>query len=121
MLPSASLSESGPELFELIHGSAPDIARHDKANPLAIVLIVVMLLKYELHEENVARIIESAVLETLNKGFRTGYIFLIGKVQKKLNFFAPIFLLISIEIPKQKEHMTGKKSTFSLYMILGLN
>ncbi|KAF9599642.1 hypothetical protein IFM89_001588, partial [Coptis chinensis] len=83
MLPSASLGESGPGLFEPIHGSAPNIAgqyrfiiicvsrlhMHDTTNPLATVLNAAMLLRYGLHEENAARIIESAVLETLNKGF----------------------------------------------------
>ncbi|PKA64054.1 3-isopropylmalate dehydrogenase 2, chloroplastic [Apostasia shenzhenica] len=72
MLPSASVSESGPGLFEPIHGSAPDIAGQDKANPLATVLSAAMLLRYGLGEEHAARRIEAAVIETLNKGFRTG-------------------------------------------------
>ncbi|KAL5731555.1 3-isopropylmalate dehydrogenase [Ranunculus cassubicifolius] len=79
MLPSACLGESGPGLFEPIHGSAPDIAGQDKANPLATVLSVAMLLRYGLQEEKAADIIENAVLETLNKGFRTGDIFSAGK------------------------------------------
>ncbi|OVA16079.1 Isocitrate and isopropylmalate dehydrogenases family [Macleaya cordata] len=79
MLPSASVGESGPGLYEPIHGSAPDIAGQDKANPLATVLSVAMLLKYGLQEENAAKRIENAVLETLNKGFRTGDIFSTGK------------------------------------------
>ncbi|KAK1305366.1 hypothetical protein QJS10_CPB11g01699 [Acorus calamus] len=80
MLPSASLGESGPGLFEPIHGSAPDIAGQDKANPLATVLSAAMLLRYGLGEENAAKRIENAVLETLDKGFRTGDIFSTGKV-----------------------------------------
>ncbi|XP_022874497.1 3-isopropylmalate dehydrogenase, chloroplastic-like [Olea europaea var. sylvestris] len=72
MLPSASLGESGPGLFEPIHGSAPDIAGQDKANPLATVLSAAMLLKYGLGEEKAAQRIEAAVLDTLNRGFRTG-------------------------------------------------
>ncbi|GLT74972.1 hypothetical protein SLA2020_467320 [Shorea laevis] len=72
MLPSASLGESGPGLFEPIHGSAPDIAGQDKANPLATVLSAAMLLKYGLGEENAAKRIENAVLDALNRGFRTG-------------------------------------------------
>lgn len=79
MLPSACLGESGPGLFEPIHGSAPDIAGQDKANPLATILSVAMLLRYGLREENAANVIENAVLETLNKGFRTGDIFSTGK------------------------------------------
>ncbi|KAJ0007694.1 hypothetical protein Pint_30252 [Pistacia integerrima] len=78
MLPSASLGESGPGLFEPIHGSAPDIAGQDKANPLATILSAAMLLKYGLGEENAAKRIENAVLHTLNKGFRTGDIYSAG-------------------------------------------
>ncbi|KAI5660444.1 hypothetical protein M9H77_29237 [Catharanthus roseus] len=72
MLPSASLGESGPGLFEPIHGSAPDIAGQDKANPLATVLSAAMLLKYGLGEEKAAQRIEAAVMDALNRGFRTG-------------------------------------------------
>lgn len=78
MLPSASLGSSGPGLFEPIHGSAPDIANQDKANPLATVLSAAMLLKYGLGEENAAKRIENAVLDTLDKGFRTGDIYSAG-------------------------------------------
>lgn len=78
MLASASLGESGPGLFEPIHGSAPDIAGQDKANPLATVLSAAMLLKYGLGEEKAAQRIEEAVLATLNKGFRTGDIYSAG-------------------------------------------
>jgi 3-isopropylmalate dehydrogenase len=75
MLPSASVCESGPSLFEPIHGSAPDIAGQDKANPLATILSAAMLLRYGLGEENAAKRIEAAVTETLNQGFRTGDIY----------------------------------------------
>ncbi|KAJ4851529.1 3-isopropylmalate dehydrogenase, chloroplastic [Turnera subulata] len=78
MLPSASLGASGPGLFEPIHGSAPDIAGQDKANPLATVLSAALLLKYGLGEENAAKRVENAVLNTLNKGFRTGDIYSAG-------------------------------------------
>ncbi|CAH8330251.1 unnamed protein product [Eruca vesicaria subsp. sativa] len=78
MLPSASLSDSGPGLFEPIHGSAPDIAGQDKANPLATILSAAMLLKYGLGEEKAAKRIEDAVLGALNKGFRTGDIYSAG-------------------------------------------
>ncbi|KAL9156593.1 hypothetical protein ABFS82_09G088100 [Erythranthe guttata] len=78
MLPSASLGESGPGLFEPIHGSAPDIAGQDKANPLATVLSAAMLLKYGLGEEKAARRIEAAVLDTLDRGYRTGDIYSSG-------------------------------------------
>ncbi|VAH70615.1 unnamed protein product [Triticum turgidum subsp. durum] len=75
MLPSASVGESGPGLFEPIHGSAPDIAGQDKANPLATILSAAMLLKYGLGAENAAKRIETAVTETLDSGFRTGDIY----------------------------------------------
>ncbi|CAJ2659616.1 unnamed protein product [Trifolium pratense] len=78
MLPSASLGDSGPGLFEPIHGSAPDIAGQDKANPFATVLSAAMLLKYGLGEVEAAERIESAVLETLNRGFRTADIYSAG-------------------------------------------
>nr|UMT69204.1 isopropylmalate dehydrogenase-like protein [Cephalotaxus hainanensis] len=71
MLPSASVGDLGPGVFEPVHGSAPDIAGQDKANPLAMVLSAAMLLKYGLGEEDAAYRIESAVLATLDKGFRT--------------------------------------------------
>ncbi|KAL0354846.1 UNVERIFIED_CONTAM: 3-isopropylmalate dehydrogenase 2, chloroplastic [Sesamum radiatum] len=78
MLASASLGESGPGLFEPIHGSAPDIAGQDKANPLATVLSAAMLLKYGLGEEKAAQRIEAAVLDTLDRGYRTGDIYSAG-------------------------------------------
>ncbi|KAI3442542.1 3-isopropylmalate dehydrogenase [Psidium guajava] len=75
MLPSASLAAKGPGLFEPIHGSAPDIAGQDKANPLATLLSAALLLKYGLGEQDAAERIEAAVLDTLNRGFRTGDIY----------------------------------------------
>lgn len=78
MLPSASLGESGPGLFEPIHGSAPDIAGQDKANPLATVLSAAMLLKYGLGQEKAANRLDSAVFDTLNRGFRTSDIYSAG-------------------------------------------
>ncbi|KAL6899053.1 hypothetical protein ACP4OV_005711 [Aristida adscensionis] len=80
MLPSASVGESGPGLFEPIHGSAPDIAGQDKANPLATILGAAMLLRYGLGEENAAKRIELAVTETLDHGLRTGDIYSPGTV-----------------------------------------
>ncbi|KAI4331186.1 hypothetical protein MLD38_029396 [Melastoma candidum] len=80
MLPSASLGENGPGLFEPIHGSAPDIAGQDKANPLATILSAAMLLKYGLGEQDAAERIETAVLNTLDRGFRTGDIYSDGNI-----------------------------------------
>ena len=72
MLPSASLGSSGPGLFEPVHGSAPDIAGADVANPLAMVLSAAMLLRIGLKKEGAAKALETAVESVLEKGFRTG-------------------------------------------------
>ena len=72
MLPSASLGSSGPGLFEPIHGSAPDIAGQDRANPLAMVLSAAMMLRLGLGENGAATALEAAVDRVLAAGFRTG-------------------------------------------------
>lgn len=72
MLPSASLGASGPGLFEPVHGSAPDIAGQDKANPLAQVLSAAMMLRYGLDQPAAADKIEQAVTKVLDAGYRTG-------------------------------------------------
>jgi 3-isopropylmalate dehydrogenase len=72
MLPSASLGESGPGVFEPVHGSAPDIAGQDKANPLAQVLSAAMMLRYGLNQPAAADQIEQAVMSVLDQGYRTG-------------------------------------------------
>ncbi|AFZ54685.1 3-isopropylmalate dehydrogenase [Cyanobacterium aponinum UTEX 3222] len=72
MLPSASLGSDRPGLFEPVHGSAPDIAGQDKANPLAQVLSAAMMLRYGLNEPLAADKIEQAVLKVLDLGYRTG-------------------------------------------------
>jgi 3-isopropylmalate dehydrogenase len=72
MLPSASLGASGPGLFEPVHGSAPDIAGQDKANPLAQVLSAAMMLRYGLNQPEAADRIEQAVMKVLDEGKRTG-------------------------------------------------
>ena len=83
MLPSASLGEGGPGLYEPIHGSAPDIAGQDLANPLATILSVAMLLRYSLGMEEEARSVEDAVRRTLDQGLRTGDIMEPGKARVK--------------------------------------
>ncbi len=72
MLPSASLGSTGPGVFEPVHGSAPDIAGQNKANPLAQVLSAAMMLRYGLHQPQAADRIEQAVLQVLDAGNRTG-------------------------------------------------
>jgi 3-isopropylmalate dehydrogenase len=71
MLPSASLNQDGFGMYEPIHGSAPDIAGKDIANPLATVLSVAMMLRYSLNQIDLALKIEVAVNTVLNKGYRT--------------------------------------------------
>ncbi len=73
MLASASLGDgTGPGLYEPIHGSAPDIAGKDIANPLATILSCAMLLRYDFGMEEEARCIENAVEKVLDAGWRTG-------------------------------------------------
>ena len=72
MLPSASLGSDRPGLFEPVHGSAPDIAGQDQANPLAQVLSAAMMLRYGLNEPEAATKMEQAVLKVLDLGYRTG-------------------------------------------------
>ncbi len=73
MLPSASLGVAGaPGLFEPVHGSAPDIAGKDLANPMAQVLSAAMMLRYGLNEPDAADLIEAAVNKVLDAGKRTG-------------------------------------------------
>jgi len=72
MLPSASLGATGLGVFEPVHGSAPDIAGQDKANPLAQVLSAAMMLRYGLNQPTAADRIEKAVRRVLDQGDRTG-------------------------------------------------
>lgn len=68
LLPSASLGESGPGLFEPIHGSAPDIAGQDLANPVGTILSAAMMLRHSLDLEDEASSIEAAVAAVLAAG-----------------------------------------------------
>ena len=70
MLPSASLGTQG-SLYEPVHGSAPDIAGEDKANPLATILSVAMMFRYALGLKEAGELIEKAVLAALEQGYRT--------------------------------------------------
>lgn len=72
MLPSASLGANAPGVFEPVHGSAPDIAGQDKANPLAQILSAAMMLRYGLNQGDAADYIEKSVFQVLQTGFRTG-------------------------------------------------
>jgi 3-isopropylmalate dehydrogenase len=70
MLPSASLGTQG-SLYEPVHGSAPDIAGRDKANPLATILSVALMFRHAFGLKEAGALIEQAVLKTLERGFRT--------------------------------------------------
>jgi 3-isopropylmalate dehydrogenase len=71
MLPSASLNKDNFGMYEPIHGSAPDIAGKDIANPLATILSVAMMLRYSLNQTDLADKIEAAVNTVLDQGYRT--------------------------------------------------
>jgi 3-isopropylmalate dehydrogenase len=79
MLPSASLDAKRKGLYEPIHGSAPDIAGQDKANPLATILSVAMMFRYTFARADVADRIERAVRAVLASGLRTGDIAMPGE------------------------------------------
>jgi 3-isopropylmalate dehydrogenase len=71
MLPSASLDEKGKGLYEPIHGSAPDIAGRNIANPVAAILSAAMMLRYSFDEDAAAVRVETAVRKVLSQGYRT--------------------------------------------------
>lgn len=79
MLPSASLGAQAPGLFEPIHGSAPDLAGQDKANPLATILSAAMMLRLAFDMDTEADAVESAVRKALQDNYRTGDIMEPGK------------------------------------------
>ena len=71
MLPSASLDSNDKGMYEPIHGSAPDIAGKNIANPLATILSIAMMLRYSLDQEGLADKVEAAVQQVIAEGFRT--------------------------------------------------
>jgi 3-isopropylmalate dehydrogenase len=81
MLPSASLATGGFGLYEPVHGSAPDIAGQDKANPLAAILSVAMLLETSLECPRGAAAVRASVSDVLAAGHRTGDLVLKGEVR----------------------------------------
>lgn len=78
MLPSASLNAEQKGMYEPIHGSAPDIAGKDIANPLATILSVAMMLRHSLGEGRLAELVESAVSRALDQELRTADIYVVG-------------------------------------------
>lgn len=81
MLPSASMDENKKGMYEPIHGSAPDIAGKNMANPLATILSLAMMLRYTFNQESVAQRIESAVKKVLKQNYRTADIYEPGMTQ----------------------------------------
>lgn len=81
MLPSASLDENSKGMYEPIHGSAPDIAGQNMANPLATILSAAMMLRYTLDEADMADRIENAVSQVLDNGLRTADIYSEGSTR----------------------------------------
>ena len=78
MLPSASLNAEAKGLYEPVHGSAPDIAGTDSANPLATILSAAMLLRYSLNAPGAAAAIEGAIAAVLTQGHRTADLIIDG-------------------------------------------
>ena len=78
MLPSASLDQNNKGMYEPIHGSAPDIAGKDIANPLATILSVAMMLRYTFNLEAMAQRVEGAVKKAIAQGYRTADIYVAG-------------------------------------------
>lgn len=102
MLPSASIGEYGPGLYEPIHGSAPDIAGKNLANPLATILSAAMMLRYSFGLSEEAEAIEQAVTEVLDQGYRTGDIAENGQLSLKTNEMTAK-IIEQIQVPvKQK-------------------
>lgn len=80
MIPSASLGETSLGLYEPIHGSAPDIAGQNKANPIATILSIAMMLRYSFDMGREADIVEEAVNKVLENNYRTGDIMSEGMI-----------------------------------------
>ncbi len=84
MLPSASLDKNGKGMYEPIHGSAPDIAGKNIANPLATITSVSMMLKYSLGNTDLADKVDAAVKTVIQQGLRTADIYVEGVAGTKL-------------------------------------
>ncbi len=82
MLPSASLTTNGPGVFEPVHGSAPDIAGKNIANPIAMILSASMMLKIAFNETEAGNFIENAINEILTEGYRTSDLMSSGTAKK---------------------------------------
>eukprot|EP01135_Chromosphaera_perkinsii_P002381 Nk52_evm35s222 gene=Nk52_evmTU35s222 len=109
LLPSASLSNGGKGLYEPIHGSAPDIAGKNVANPIGMILSVAMLLRHGLEMHREASLVERAVSVTLAEGHRTGDI--AGKSDKVLG--TKEFCSVVIQNLKKELSRTARPMTLS--------
>ncbi len=81
MLPSASLGDGKLGLYEPCHGSAPDIAGQNIANPIATIMSAAMMLRYSFDLEDEAIAIEKAIEEVLSQGYRTADIYTEGTIK----------------------------------------
>ena len=100
MLPSASLDEKNKGLYEPIHGSAPDIAGKNVANPLATILSAAMMLRYTFDLEVAAARIEDAVKKVLAQGYRTADIDEAGMKRSARRRWATRFWQIIVRVEK---------------------
>ena len=116
MLPSASLDKNNKGLYEPSHGSAPDIAGKDLANPLATILSVAMMLRYTLNQAEAAERIESAVSTVLSAGLRTGDIWSDGlqRVGTRQMGDAVVAALAGRNSGRSKSGCTSGKTTPSI-------
>ncbi|MEE8580305.1 MAG: 3-isopropylmalate dehydrogenase [Myxococcota bacterium] len=110
MLPSASLGEGGIGLYEPVHGSAPDIAGQDAANPLAAILSAAMLLEHSLGAVEAAQAIREAVAAVLREGYRTADLVLEGEERDLVGCRAMADLVIEKLAPSFQQSVGARRS-----------
>jgi 3-isopropylmalate dehydrogenase len=110
MLPSASLGAEGPGVYEPVHGSAPDIAGQDQANPLAQVLSAAMMLRYGLNQPTAATLIEQAVTTVLDQGYRTADIMASGMTAVGCKAMGEALLRTVEQLPLESKAPTSQPS-----------
>ena len=98
MLPSASIAADGPGIYEPVHGSAPDIAGQDKANPMAMILSAAMMCKYGLGMPEVSDRLRTAVISALDAGYATGDLMAEGKKQASYAGIVCLDITVSLAV-----------------------
>jgi len=109
MLPSASLDANNKGMYEPIHGSAPDIAGQNIANPLATILSVAMMLRYSLNKPELANLIEDAVSQVLRDGLRTKDIQDEGKKAASTSEMSEAVVMAMIQAQEKAKHKQENK------------